>query len=101
MVWFCGPGAAPIGPTAERSIGLSLYSDPGGWRVAGVIPGSPAEEAHLVAGALVTQVQGRPAMSWTRDQMQQWIESHADVALVIADDAGERGLTLRVWDLVP
>jgi predicted aspartyl protease len=101
MVWLCGPGTAPIVPIAERSIGLSLYSDQGGWRVAGVIPGSPAEEAHLAAGVLVTQVQGRPAMSWTRDQMQQWIESHADVALVVADDAGERALTLRVWDLVP
>jgi hypothetical protein len=40
-------------------------------------------------------------MSWTRDQMQQWIESHADVALVVASDAGERALTLPVWDLVP
>jgi predicted aspartyl protease len=101
MVWLCGPGTAPIVPAAERSIGLSLYSDPGGWRVAGVIPGSPAEDAHLAAGALVTEVEGRPAMSWTRDQMQQWIESHADVALVVADDAGERALTLRVWNLVP
>jgi predicted aspartyl protease len=101
MVWLCGPATAPMVSTAERSIGLSLYSDPGGWRVAGVIPGSPAEEAHLAAGALVTQVQGRPARSWTRDQMQQWIESHADVALVVADDTGERALTLRVWNLVP
>jgi predicted aspartyl protease len=101
MVWFCGPGTAPLEPTAERSIGLSLYSDLGGWRVAGVIPGSPAEQAHVAAGSLVTQVQGRPAMSWTRDQMQQWIESHADVALVVASDAGERALTLPVWDLVP
>ncbi len=101
MVWFCGPGTAPLEPTAERSIGLSLYSDPGGWRVAGVIPGSPAEQAHVAAGSLVTQVQGRPAMSWTRDEMQQWIESHADVALVVASEAGERALTLQVWDLVP
>lgn len=100
-VWLCGSGTAPLEPTAERSIGLSLYSDSGGWRVAGVIPGSPAAEAHVAAGELVTQVQGQPALNWTRDQMQQWIESHADVALVVATEAGERALKLRVWDLVP
>ena len=80
---------------------IRMYGSAEGPEVAGVIPGSPAEEAHLAAGALVTQVQGRPARSWTRDQMQQWIESHADVALVVADDTGERALTLRVWNLVP
>jgi predicted aspartyl protease len=49
-VWLCGAPAAPTMPTAERSIGLSLYPDPGGLRIAGVIPGSPAAEANLGAG---------------------------------------------------
>ena len=88
-------------PTAERSIGLSVYSDQGGLRIAGVIPGSPAEEANLGAGALVTQIEHRPATSWTRDQMEQWINSHEEIALVVAGEAGERALTLPVWDLVP
>jgi predicted aspartyl protease len=100
-VWLCGPNPAPIEPAAERSIGLSVYSEPGGFRIAGVIPGSPAEEAHLAAGALITQIEHRPAASWTRDQMEQWIDSHAEVALVVADKHGERALNLGVWDLVP
>lgn len=100
-VWLCGADSGPILPTAERTDGLSLYPDPSGWRIAGVIPGSPADEAHLVAGDLVTQVEGRPALGWTRDQMQQRIESHPDIALVVVTQSGERALTLRAWNLVP
>ena len=101
MVWLCRSDSAPIMPIAERSIGLSLYPDQGGLRIAGVIPGSPAEEANLGSGTLVTQIEHRPAASWTRDQMEQWINSRPDIALVVAGEAGERALTLRVWDLVP
>jgi len=100
-VWLCGASTEPLLPTAERSVGLSLYSDRGGLRIAGVIPGSPADEAHLTAGSLVTQIEHRSATSWTRDQLEQWIDSHADVALVVAEETGERALTLRSWDLVP
>ena len=100
-VWLCGPDVAPVGPVPERSLGLSLYVASGGWRVAGVIPGSPADDAQLAVGNLVTQLEGRPARSWTRDQMQQWLDAHADMALVVADAVGERALTLPVWDLVP
>ena len=100
-VWLCREDSAPIPPTPERSDGLSLYADPGGWRIAGVIPGSPAEAAHLAAGSLVTQIENKPASTWTRDQMQQWIESHASIALVVADESGDRALSLNVWDLVP
>jgi predicted metalloprotease with PDZ domain len=101
MVWLCGPDSAPIMPIAERSIGLSLYPDQGGLRIAGVIPGSPAEEANLGLGTLVTQIEHRPAASWTRDQMEQWINSRPDIALVVAGETGERTLKLHVWDLVP
>ena len=101
MVWLCGADSAPIMPAAERSIGLSLYPDAGGLRIAGVIPGSPADQANLDSGALVTQIEHRPATSWTRDEMEQWIDSRPDIALVVAGAAGERALTLRVWDLVP
>jgi hypothetical protein len=100
-VWLCGQDSTPILPTAERSIGLSLYPDPGGLRIAGVIPGSPAEQANLDSGELVTQVEHRPAADWTRDQMEQWIDTRAQIALVVADKTGEHALTLRVWNLVP
>jgi len=100
-VWLCSADRAPVPSPAERSIGLSLVSASEGWRVAGVIPGSPAEKASIRAGEVVTRIEGEPALSWTPDKLRHWIVSHDSVALVVASGSGERNLTLRVWSLVP
>jgi hypothetical protein len=100
-VWLCSSDREPIASPAERSIGLSIISDAAGWRVAGIIPGSPAEDAHVQAGDLVTRIEGEPARSWTRDQLRRWMNTHDRVALVVANDSGARNITLRVWSLVP
>jgi len=100
-LWLCSTSDGPVPSPSERSIGLSLYSDDAGWRVAGIIPGSPAEKAHVNTGQLVTQIEGRPARAWSRDQIQDWIDTHDDVELAIAEPTGQRDLKLRVWSLVP
>lgn len=100
-VWLCSTDTAPLQPIPERSVGLSLYFDPDGWRIASVIPGSPAAEAHLAAGSLVTRIEGQPAANWSRDRMQAWIDSHEKFSFVVLDDSGERSLTLPSWELVP
>jgi predicted aspartyl protease len=100
-VWLCRADDTPIAPTAERSIGLSFLADRDGWRIAGVIPGSPAETARLAAGAVVTRLEGRSAASWTRDQIQRWIDTHPQIELTVADEAGERAVSLPVWTIVP
>jgi hypothetical protein len=100
-VWLCSENAKPIPSPVEYSVGLSLIWDRGGWRVAGIIPGSPAAGAHLSAGQLVTRIEGHPAIDWTRDQIQQWVDSHKVVTLTVADAVGERNVSLGVWSLVP
>jgi predicted aspartyl protease len=100
-VWLCRADSAPIMPTAERSIGLSLYPDRGGLRIVGVIPGSPAQKANLGPGELVTEIEHCPASSWTRDKMEKWINSRPNIALIVSGKTGERALTLPVWNLVP
>ena len=69
--------------------------------MAGIIPGSPAEEAHVNTGQLVTQIEGQPARTWTRDQLQSWIDTHEAIALAVSDSTGQRDLKLKVWSLVP
>lgn len=100
-LWLCSTEEGPIPSPPERSVGLSMFSDGSGWRVAAIIPNSPAEEAAISAGDLVTLVEGQPARNWTRDQIQDWIETHATLALRLSSKSGERDVTLPVWLLVP
>jgi predicted aspartyl protease len=100
-VRFYSPEAGPIPSPSARSVGLSVILDPAGWRVAGVIPGSPAEEARLAAGDLVTLIEDKPARDWSRDQLHDWIDTHDALALRVASGGSSRDIKLRVWLLVP
>jgi len=100
-VWLCSDDQDPVASPTERSIGLSMILDTDGWRVVGVIPGSPAEAGFIKIGNHLTQIEGAPARTWTRDEIRHWIDSHDKVALVVADDSGSRSINLRVWSLVP
>jgi C-terminal processing protease CtpA/Prc len=84
-----------------RTVGLSLFADPAGWRIAGIIPHSPAEMAGIKAGDLVIQIEGKEAAAWTPDEIQGLIDTHTTFALRISEPAGERYLNLKVWSLVP
>jgi len=100
-VRFYSAQAGPFGSPPERSVGLSLKVDPAGWRVARVIPGSPAEEARLTAGDLVTRIEGRPAGKWSRNQLQDWVQTHRAMNLRVVRGGSARDVRLRVWLLVP
>ena len=100
-VRFYSPADGPIPSPSERSVGLSVKLDPAGWRVAGVIPGSPAEEARLVAGDLIARVEDKPARDWSRDQLHDWVETHETLALRVVSAGASRDIKLRVWLLVP
>ena len=96
-----GPDSGPLMPTAERSIGLNLYSDRGVMRHRRDHSRESGRGSASRPGAPVTRIEGKPATNWTHDQVDQWIASHAIMALVVAGSVGEHALTLRVWDLVP
>lgn len=100
-LWLCAADAGPGRAAPLRSVGLSLAAETAGWRVLGVIPGSPAEGGGVSAGDLITRVEGRPAAEWSRDQIDRWIETQATVALRIVSGSNSRDLVLRVWPLVP
>lgn len=100
-LWLCGASTEPVPAPPTRTVGLSLLADAGGWRVAGTIPGSPAEGAGITAGDIVTLIEGRPAASWSRDQIDGWADQHSQLALHIVHDRDGRDLDLPVWALVP
>ena len=100
-VRFYSRDTATIPSPSERSVGLSIKLDPAGWRVAGVIPGSPAEEARVVTGDLLARIEDRPASAWTRDQIHDWVETHDTLLVGVVNHTGTRDIKLRVWLLVP
>jgi hypothetical protein len=100
-VRFYSQQAGPIASPPERSVGLSVKLDPAGWRVVRVIPGSPAEEARLAAGDLITHIEGKQASNWSRDQLHDWVETHDAMKLQVVSGGSSRDLRLRVWLLVP
>jgi len=100
-VRFYSREAGPIASPSERSVGVSLKLDPAGWRIAGVIPGSPAEAARCAIGDVITRIEGKPARDWSRDQIHDWVETHDALTLRVATGGSSRDLKLRVWLLVP
>jgi predicted aspartyl protease len=100
-VRFYSGETGPIASPSERSVGLSIKLDPAGWRIAGVVPGSPAEEARLAAGDLITRIEGAPAVDWSRDQLHDWVDTHEAMTLRVVNGGSSRDLNLRVWLLVP
>jgi hypothetical protein len=100
-LWMCSIEDGPMPSPPERSVGLSMIADTTGWRIVGIIPNSPAETAAMMPGELVTQIEGQPAHNWTRDQIQNWIDTHGTLALRLSAKSGERDISLPVWSLVP
>jgi predicted aspartyl protease len=100
-LWLCSVDNGPIPSPPELSVGLSLLAEAAGWRVAGIIPNSPAEKAEISEGDLVTEIEGKKAPAWSRDQIQNWIDTHAILNLKLSTSAGERAVSLPVWTLVP
>ena len=100
-MWLCSADSGPLLSPPVRTIGLSMIAYPGGWRVAGVIPNSPAEEASIRKDDLVTEIEGQPSQGWTRDELQAWMDTHEDVTLKVGAASVEREVHLRVWSLVP
>lgn len=100
-VRFYSQQAGLIASPSARSVGLSVKLDPAGWRVARVIPGSPAEEARLAAGDLITRIEGEPAGNWSRDQLHDWVDTHDAMKLQVVSGGSSRDIQLRVWLMVP
>jgi predicted metalloprotease with PDZ domain len=98
---LCSVESGLVPSPGEHTVGLSMIADSAGWRVVATIPNSPAEKAAIANGDLVTQIEGKPARTWTRDQIKNWIDEHDSLALRLSGASGERDVTLRVWSLVP
>jgi hypothetical protein len=84
-----------------RGTGLSFRKTPAYWKVAGVMPGSPASAAGVGPGDLVSRINGEPVAGWDPARYDQLVASANRVEFTFIDGARESVKVLGVVDLVP
>lgn len=100
-VTFHRDSRAPVIPQPNRSVGLSFSKTPAYWRVASVIPESPAASADIQPGDLVIRIDGQPVDQWDIVRYQELIASASEVAFTFLNGTQETEVRLNVFDLVP
>ncbi len=91
----------PIAMPALRSAGVSFTKTPAYWRVAGVVPGSPAEAARVERGDLVIRIDGEPMAKWDLRRYEQRIAQADQVVFTFLQGTREIERQVRIFELVP
>lgn len=100
-VTFYRPSTAPIVSPVRRSAGLSFAKTPAYWRVAGVVPDSPAEAAGVEVGDLVVRIGGESVAAWDLGRYRNAVKTAPTLSFTFLEGQSERTVDLPVFDLVP
>ena len=100
-VTFQRDPAGPVPPEPRRSAGLSFVKLPAYWRVASVVPGSPAANAGVQPGDLVTRLNGEPVAQWDIRRYDLLVATATAIEYTFLNGARETPRRLEVFDLVP
>lgn len=91
----------PILSPSHRSSGVSFNKTPAYWRVAGVVPDSPAAAAGIQAGDLVTRINGEPIAKWDLTRYEQLIATADTIAFTFLQGTSESEKRVAIFELVP
>lgn len=98
---FHRDSTAAIPPVPRRSAGISFAKTPAYWRVAGVVPDSPADSLAVEPGDLVTRINGEPVERWDFRRYEALVAQADRIAFTFLSGTRESEKSLRVFDLVP
>jgi hypothetical protein len=100
-VTFYRDSRLPIEMPARRSAGVSFNKTPAYWRVAGVVPKSPADGAGVQAGDLVTRINGEPVARWDLRRYEQLLATASEIGFTFLNGNTETEKRIAVFELIP
>jgi len=100
-VTFHRDSREPIPAPPRRSAGVSFTRTPAYWRVASVIPGSPADQARMEPGDLVTRVNGEHVAKWDLRRYDQLVATAREITCTLLYGSTEAPTTFATFELVP
>ncbi|MDR1009522.1 MAG: aspartyl protease family protein [Opitutaceae bacterium] len=99
-VTFQRAEAGPLAMGPQRSAGISFTKTPAYWRVASVVPGSPAEAAGVQVGDIVARINGEPVSDWQLQRYDTLVRTAAEITCTFVRGARENPMVIPVFDLV-
>ncbi len=100
-VTFFRESSAPIPSPSPRTSGLSFTKTEAYWRVAAVVPGSPADAEGIQVGDLLVRIDGEPVSDWPLQRLEARVATAELLDFTFLDGLIETTRTLPVFDLVP
>ena len=91
---------APLVLGAQRSSGLGFTKTPAYWRVASVVPGSPAEAAGVHAGDIVSRINGEPITEWPLKRYDELVRRAQEITFTFVLGDRENPMVISTFDLV-
>jgi len=92
--------AAPLVLGAQRSSGLGFTKTPAYWRVASVVPDSPAEAAGVHAGDIVSRINGEPISEWPLKRYDELVRRAQEITFTFVLGERENPMVISTFDLV-
>jgi predicted aspartyl protease len=93
--------SSPVQIAAQRSVGLGFVRGATDWRVAAVVPDTPAGALDIRVGDRCVRINGEPASHWPLERYQSLLRTSQVVTFTFASATGRATeLRLPVVDLV-
>ncbi|MCC6414773.1 MAG: aspartyl protease family protein [Opitutaceae bacterium] len=100
-VVFHRESRTPLTVPSLRGTGLGFSKTPAYWRVAGVVPNSPASQAGVRKGELVSRINGEAVAQWSFQRYERLIAEADRVTYTFLRGTEESDRELPVFLLVP